>query len=454
LRARTANLDLWRGYYTGKGQSLPEGPKGAIRAYQEFQKKARTNFCMMPVEADVHRLLLIGIQDGAGKALMDPWKQWWQPNRLDSKQRLVYRTALSLSESYVSVGEHPRKARQPLIVPEHPRQVIVENDPATGEPEAALKAWYDSIEGVGKATIATRDNIVHYTTDPRSGLARLPWGSNNWDIRDVKDNTFGRPPVATFTYQPDLEDDPEPVFARIMDIQDRINMGVLNRMTAERYSAFRQKWLTGARFKKEVDPETGLEMVVNPYVPDPGALWANESKDASFGEFSQTDLMGYLKTYEADVRTLFVLTSTPAYYMPGDLINVSTDTVVALDTNHVAKVGEEQDNFGEAWELVYSLSGQVAKSDLDFGDAEVRWKDPRQLNPAAVTDMGVKRKSMGYPLTMVAEDMGDSPGRVERLRTEVAAEQLLAAAAAPPQAPAPPVAPKPPGRPAPAPPAA
>jgi hypothetical protein len=68
--------------------------------------------------------------------------------------------------------------------------------------------------------------------------------------------------------------------------------------------------------------------------------------------------------------------------------------------------------------------------------------------------MGVKRKSMGYPLTMVAEDMGDSPGRVERLRTEVAAEQLLAAAAAPPQAPAPPVAPKPPGRPAPAPPAA
>jgi len=428
LRAREDKLTLWRGYYTGRGQILPEGPKGAIRAYQEFQKKARTNFCRLPVEADVHRLVLIGILGEDGKALTEPWK-WWQQNKLDSRQRSVYRTSLSLSESYVSVGEHPRVKRRPLITAEHPKQVIVENDPATGEPVAAMKAWYDSIEGRGKATIATNEFIVNFVTDPRSPAARLPWGANNWDVANEAANPYGRPPVVAFTTQPDLEEDPTPVFEPVMDIQDRINMGVLNRMTAERYSAFRQKYGTGMTFKKETDPETGLEIVTNPYLPDAGALWVNGSKDAKFGEFSQTDLMGYLKTYETDVRTMFVLTATPAYYMPGDLINISTDTITALDTSHVAKIGEEHDLFGESWETVFSLSGQVAKSDIDFDSAEVRWKDPRQLNPAVIADMGIKRKSMGYPLTMVAEDMGDSPARVERLRTEAAAEQILAAAA-------------------------
>ncbi|MGW4127965.1 phage portal protein [Amycolatopsis japonica] len=432
IRDRNENIERWHGYYTGEGQALPEGPKGAIRAYQEFQKKARTNLCALPVEADVHRLRLIGILGEDGKALAEPWK-WWQKNKLDSKQHLVHRTSLSLSASYVSVGRHPKDSRRPLITPEHPKQVIVENDPATGEPVAAFKAWYDSIDRVGKATVATDEFVVHFQTDPRSPVARLPWGANNWTVVDEKVNEFGRPPVAEFPCQPDLEDQPRPVFARIMDIQDRINMGVLNRMTAERYSAFRQKYGTGMTFKKETDPETGLEVVVNPYLPDPGALWTQGNKDAKFGEFSQTDLMGYLKTFETDVRTLFVMTSTPAYYMPGDLINVSTDTITALDTNHVAKVGEEQDLFGESWELVFSLAGQVADSDIDFDAAEVRWKDPRQLNPAVVADMGVKKHAMGYPLTMVAEDMGDSPARVERLRTEVAAERLLDAAAAPRQ---------------------
>lgn len=430
LRDRHDQLDFWKGYYRGDGQRLPIGPSGAVRAYLDFQQKARTNFCMLPVEADVHRLRANGITDGTGKAIPEAWR-WWLQNKLNARQKVVYRTALSQAESYVSVGEHPRHERRPLIVPEHPRQVIHETDPATGEVMAALKAYHDDVDGIAVAVVATDDGkMFRYETEQRSAKARLPWGANNWTLVKDKERTFDRPPLVPFTYQPDLDEDPEPVFARIIDIQDRINLGVLNRMTAERYSAFRQKYVTGATFKKEVDQETGLETVVNPYKPDPGALWANENANARFGEFSQTDLMGYLKVYETDIRTLFVLTSTPAYYMPGDLINVGSDTVVALDTNHVAKIHEEQDNFGESWEEVFQLAAQVAGYDGDLSDAEIWWKDARQLNPAVVADMGSKRRAMGYPLTMVAEDMGDAPARVERLRTEAAAEQMLANAAA------------------------
>lgn len=429
LRDREPWLTWWWRYYTGD-QPLPQAPRKVSQAYLDFQKKARTNFCAMPVSAGVHRMQAIGVTDGAGESMDLPWR-WWQANKLDARQKAVYRTALSQSVAYVMVGKHPRRtmpdgSARPLVTPEHPRECIVEHDPSTGERIAGLKAWYDSVNREGRATVFLPDQIVEYTTGSHAPGARLPWGPTNWERNVEQTNTYGQVPLVPFPCQPELGQDPEPEFGRVMGIQDRINLSTLNRMTAERYSAFRQKYVSGHKFRKSTDPATGLETVEQPFVPDPGSVWASEGENTKFGEFSQTDLMGYLKTAEQDIRTMFVLTSTPAYYMPGDLVNISTDTITALDTNHVARVSEHLATFGEAWEEVLELCGIVAGSDEDFSSAEVRWEDPRQLNPAVIADMGSKKRSMGYPLPMVAEDMGESPARVDRLRTEAAAEQLLA----------------------------
>jgi hypothetical protein len=430
LRAREdKKLGTWWRYYKGD-HPLPRGPRKATQAYLDFQRMSRTNFTALPVDAAVHRMEQLGVVDENGDNIPDAWK-WYKLNHLDAKMKQVYRTSFALSESYLMVGPHPRKTLDngrpvPLITPEHPRQVIVETDPATGERLIALKAYYDSINRVGKALVFIKDvGWFEYQTDQRGPQSRLPWGAGNWERRTDHPIENYRVPIVPFTCQPDMAEDPEPLFAKIIDIQDRINLTVLNRMTAERYSAFRQKHVTGHKFKKEIDPATGLETITNPFVPDPGAVWASEGAQTQFGEFSQTDLMGYLKTSEHDIRTAFVLTHTPAYYMPGDLINIATDTVVALDTNHVSMVQEHQANFGESSEEVYSLAGEIAGSDVNFDTAEVRWKDPRQLNPAVVADMGTKKISMGYPLPLVAEDMGESPARVGRLRQEVARQRLL-----------------------------
>ena len=436
LADRQKLLKEWRAWYSGD-HPLPQGPRGAAEAYRDFQKKARSNFMESCVTADVHRLLVVGVADGQGKSDTDAWG-WWQRNRLDSRQLQVYRTALSCSAAYVMVGQHPKRASRPLITPEHPREVIVEDDPATGERAAALKAWWDDRAKQGRANVYLPDRVIKFRTSAgrRSASSALPWSKESWEQFDEQPHGLPGVPVVEFAAPHDLGEDPVPTFAKVIDIQARINLGVLNRMTAGRYSAFRQKYVTNHEFprKLEVDPETGLEVEVvdreaarSQFLPDPGSVWASEG-DARFGEFSATDLSSYLKEFEGDVRTLFVLASIPAYYLPGDLINVSSDTVIALDTNHLAKVGEEQAFFSECWEDVLQLAAAVAGDDVDRSASEVRWRDPRQLNPSVVADRATKLKGIGWPLAMIAEDMGESPQRVDRLRTEAAAEQMLGSA--------------------------
>jgi hypothetical protein len=430
-------LTLYREYYRGE-QLLPQIPVEDRNAWLEFQRKARTNMCKMVVRATVARQLCIGVNDGHGKEDAQAW-EWLQRNRWDSQQKKLFRAIRSTGWGYTMVSEHPRRPRQPLITVEHPDQVIVERDPATGDVRAALKAWWDDIERVGRASLylapetAAGKTMNHrFKTETWSPNRALPWGETNWEESgDPVVTRFDRPPVVPFENIPDLGEEPEPDFWEVRDIQDRFNLQVLNRMFVERNMAQPQAYAVGAKVKKRVDPITGLEVAENPFPRGRASVWVNENESGSFGQLPPADLNNLLIAHAFEIRTLFVLTSTPAYYMPGDLVNVSTDTVMALDANHVEKVRELNTDDGEGIEETLGLAAQIAGVDSDFSQHEVRWQDPRHLNPAVLADMGVKKKNMGWPLAMVAEDMGESPQRVSRLRTEAAAEAMQQAALAP-----------------------
>ncbi|MET9816524.1 phage portal protein [Streptomyces sp. NPDC006355] len=438
LRDRQPQLDFWWDMYKGN-HKLPELPRNVGEAFREFQRKSRTNFMGPVANAPVYRLRALGVTDGEGNP-DDDAARWWQLNRLDSRQKQVYRVALSQSVGYMIVGPHPTRTEDngrpaPLITAETPSECIVEHDPATGERRAGLKAWYDDVARVGRAVVYLPDRLVRYVTKQR-GPGRLPWGRQAWERDgDEQPHDLGALPMVDFPCRPDLGEDPEPEFAGVIDIQDRLNLGVLNRMTAGRYAAFRQKYVTGHKFRKRTDPLTGLEVVEQPFVPSPSAVWASEGENVKFGQLDATDLSGFLKEHEADIRNLLLISSTPAYLFATDLINISADTVQALDVLHLAKVGEHMSHFGEALEDVMTLCARQAGIERDFTEAEVRWADPRQLNPAVLADAATKKKAIGYPLAVLAEDMGESPQRVRRIAAGAAADALLGASLLPTQQP-------------------
>ncbi|GAA1466191.1 phage portal protein [Nocardiopsis exhalans] len=444
LRDRQGQLTEWRDFFKGE-PPLPVPPKGLKDAHRRFQEIARTNICGLISNSSVNRLTVTGIAGPDGEPDEVAWR-WWKDNRLPARQKQLYRSALSQSVAYVVVGPHPRDPRRPLITLDHPRTTILERDPATGEVVAALRAWHDDVEGVGRAVVQTPEWIVRYeTTKPLSSRQKMPWGLESWQVRHRKDggrsgievNPWGAVTIVPFSCMPQLGEAPEPEFAQAMGIQERLNLSILNRMTAGRYSAYKQKWVKGHKFTRAIDPATGLEIldpvtgqpkVEQPFTPGPDTVWASEGENTQFGEFGQIDLTMFLKEHEADIVSALLVTSTPAYYWLSSLVNISADTVTALDLQHIAKVNEHISNFGESWEMVNRLAGLIAQEERDLTEAEVRWRDPRQLNPAVVVDAAIKKKSLGYPLSVIAEDMDEPPARVKRITSQSAGDQLLAAA--------------------------
>lgn len=439
MRARTGLLDEWWRYYRGR-PPLPHLPKNAEAAFIDFQRKARTNFCGLITSASVHRLLALGVTGPDGKP-DELASRWWQANRLDSRQKQVYRTSLSQSTGYMLVGPHPTRTEEngrssPLITPEHPRECIVERDPATGEARVGLKAFHDDITGYAYARVYYDDRSFPYRTKERCRPDRLPWGPDSWKHIGRSDggtpHDLGMLPLTEFERMPDLGEDPEPEFACVMDAQDRVNLGILNRMAASRYSGFRQKWIKGHKFQKTRNKITGLlDTIVQPFVPSPSAVWVSESENAMFGQLDATDLSGFLKEHESDVRDMLVLSQTPAYYYANDLVNISADTVNALDILHVAKMKEHIAAFGECLEDVVALAAAQAGAAGDYTDAVVRWADPRSLNPAVLADAAVKKHTLGYPLDVLAEEMGETPEQVRRITAGAASQALLAASLLP-----------------------
>lgn len=435
MRKREGALDEWWRYYRGR-PPLPELPKNTQQAFLDFQRKARTNVCQLIAHASVHRLTALGVTGPDGEPDTRA-SLWWQQNRLDSRQKLVWRVAMSQSVGYMLVGEHPTRTEEngrpsPLITAEHPRECIVEYDPGTGEPLVGLKAYHSDVDGYGRAVVFFDDARFPYRTKERCGR-RLPWGPDSWvpvggDTGEQHD--LGMLQLVEFARMPDLGEDPEPEFAGVMDIQDRLNLGVLNRMATSRNAGFPQKWIKGHKFAKKKDAN-GLVVVEQPFVPGPSAVWASEGENAQFGQLAAADLSGFLKEHESDVRDALILSHTPAYYYAGQLVNISADTIGALDILHVAKMREHISAFGEGLESVMALCAAQAGVPEDYTEAEVRWANPAHASLAVRADAATKFKSIGYPLDVIAEEMGETPAMVRRITAGAASQALLAASLLP-----------------------
>jgi hypothetical protein len=438
---RQSALELWRRYYHGD-HNLPTGPSQISDAFRMFQRKARTNLCGLAVRSMADRMEIIGYRDGDGQN--DPMWDLFKAARLPGRQFSIWRKALSEGRAFAVAGADPRDRSRPRVTIEGADRVAVETDPADPTVRlAAIRIWHDPLAKRWYATVYLPRERWYFQTDREVNDAWSPvteaegggrrsslmFSGAQWVPREPKmERSTLLIPVIPY-YNADEGEEPLPEFAgEGIDIQDRLNLSVLNRLTTERFQAYRQRALVN--FVPDEDPATGLP--IPPFKPGSDQVWtvapaAPGDPEPKFVDLPPSDTRGMLDAIESDMRAFAAATTTPVYYLPGgDMINLSADAIAALDAGHNAKVRNVCARFADPTAELWSIMAEIAGIE---GGAEpapemIAWAPPSAFHPTVVADYVVKMQGAGVPLPLIMEEVGWGPARIEQLRGEVAEQEI------------------------------
>lgn len=415
---RLPTLHRLHRYYMGDAD-LPEGHKRAREAFAEFQRRARSNYTGLVAESVIERLEPVGFQAGSDAVPDAHAWQIWRANRMDADIRLGLRAAVSMGESYLMVGPPDGTAASyPVITAEDPREMVVEMDPIRKRRAvAALKEWVDPVAGERRAVLLLPDATHSFRAPLTEGQV---WhNSRDWEPAGSVANHLGVVPVVRLPNRMDLFGETRSEFADVMDIQDRINSQILDRLVMSKMQAYRQRWVKGTSLTDEDGKPIDL-------TPGADLLWAFEDPETELGEFQQSDIRPILQSVQDDVRDLAAISRTPPHYLMAEFTNAGGDAFAQSETGHVAKVRERMSHYGEAIEdalrLAYAYLGDPRSEDLDMG---VIWADPQYRSLAEKADAAVKLGAAGVPWRTLMQSVLDyAPDDVARMERERASDAL------------------------------
>lgn len=437
-------------YLEGKHDD-PYMPARADAEYRLLAKRAVTNMSLILVGTPAQALYVDNYRRGgesrpADGEVLPEWRHW-QESRLDARQTAVHRAALAYGHSFVltektRAGKVRSKGLSPL------RTVAVYEDPANDDaPIAAItvtqwpKPGGDD-QGIARMWDGKREYAVTFVslTDPDSVA-----------IQGKKSHGASECPVTRFAACVDLEGRTLGVVEPMIALQNRINQTVFDLLVAQTYGSFVVRTATGMApplktrpvYQKGQEPysfvdsstssagrdalgqtidrdgwvldESGQRVIVDTApVVDPVTgqhvyqqvdinarrfLFAKD-KDAKWGSLDATPLGGFIDSVDMSIRHLSALAQVPPHHLLGQIANLSAEALQAAETALARKVEEFRKVFGESWERVFRLAGELS------GDAslasnflgEVIWRDMEMKSLGAIADgLGKMAEQLGIP---------------------------------------------------------
>ncbi|MEU2484093.1 phage portal protein [Streptomyces sp. NPDC049952] len=426
LAERREYADVMRCYYSGD-HPLSRLTEKAREGFQRLLRQSRSNYVGLVVDATAERIQVDGVRIGGEEVGDEEAWRIWQANNLDADADLITTEAVKCSRSFMLVAPNPSDVSTPIVTGEDMTQAIVAYVPGGRRSRAAgLKAWEDDWTGELMATVYLPDGIYKFTAPkPRRGVV----GDPKWRAREVKGedwpapNPLGVVPLIEIPNRPDLLGNAMSEIEDVLDIQDRINKTLIDRMMAQEFAAFRQRWMTGYEVPTD---ESGQP--IEPFKAAVDRLWVIEDENVQIGEFQATDISPYLRAVEADVKDMAARTRTPSQYLLGAMVNISGDALKAAESGLVSKVRQRQRPFGEAIEEVVRLYLKAAGDDRDLSAIEVIWHNPEFRTEGELVDALLKMSTLGVPHEALWERWGASQTEIAQWRQQraEAADRIVA----------------------------
>jgi hypothetical protein len=409
LLGRQFRYDRLERYATGN-HDLPNGDKRFVVALRELQRKCRTNYCELIIKAVTQRMRITGFQFGPDQQVDEEAKAIWYYNDMDVQSPVLIEMSGTFGDAYIMVTppDPDEPGSQSGLSVEDPRMCIVEDDPRRlGKTLAGLKMWMDDVDQLTKAILYTPDAVYEYegpavtdaigtdTVALTHKLISKGVAAGGFRLVSVQPNTMGEVPLIRVPWMPSFGTMSRSEHESVIDIQDRINHTILDRLVIAKSQAYNQRWMTGGTGREDFKP--GSDMV-----------WATQNSDANFGQFDAADLTQILAAVRDDVGDMAAVSQTPATYLMNRMVNVSGDTLTQDQSALVMKISDRQEAVGWALAKAMRLAFLAAGNPTKAKETEVctLWKNAQIYQLAELGDSFSKFTSGGVPIEMAMQLTG------------------------------------------------
>lgn len=435
LEARQPRLDLLDSYLRGD-PPLPEGAESARKAYISIQKKARLNLAELAVEAVLDRMVPTGFQVGTSDNAGDvKVRKIWTSNSLDVESTEVHRLMLALGDSYTIIGAPDEETGVPVITAEDPRQVVSFHDPAQqSKIRAGAKFFHDPefeqdfayLYLPGRVFVAFRE-ARHAAPNPTVRFSSSAWdwdasrgGPDGLPLPDGNDKVM---PLVRFRNKRGVGQ-----FETHIDLLDRVNHMILQRMVIATFQAFKQRGIKASAEDMPEKDENGVTIDYDEiFSADPGALW-QLPPNADMWESGAVDLQPILSATKEDKMDFAALTRTPLYWFIPDAANGSAEGAAVQREGSVNQAEDRIRRASAGWNRTMSTAlrfmGDTKRADLP--SLRTLWQPANRYSLAERADAGSKAQDIPWE-TRMTDIWQFPPEKLEEMKAQRLADAELAA---------------------------
>jgi len=435
---------MLRSYIDGNAP-LPEMSKTTRQSWASFQRRARTNWGELIVDSVVDRLIPNGITVGGDNQspAAKQAQQVWRDNRMAGVFKEWARYGMAFGQSYLTVwnGASTGNGNGVVITADSPETMIVVTDPLQHwKPKAALRVWRNQDECKDYAIVWTQFGWQQFTrpTYTRIELKIIP---SKWlvNLAEGAWTTEGQPgsgalsatarPIPVVVYNnPGGHGD----YETHIDLINRINSEILQRLVIQAMQAFRQRAITGG-ILPELDENGNKIDWAERFEPAPGALW-NLDLGQEIWESSPADISGMLEACKDDIRALSAMTKTPLPMLMPENGNQSAEGAKATESGHLfrcmARLHEAKHGIEAAMDMALTLGDADLEDDDDrvevsFENVQLITMTEKYAAALAAHNAGESTKSIQRNI------LGYSPDQITQDELDRAHEALLAASLPP-----------------------
>lgn len=420
-RPRVEWLDTLWAYFEGD-PPLPQLDRDRAEDLREFIRMGRANYAALTVSAMLDRITLLGVRTEAdGDADGDDTFR-----RILSTSGPWLRDALTFSfvmgEGLVMVGEGDD---MPVITAEDPRLCSYVTDPLDPtRVTTALKTYLDD-DDVKHAHLFMGElgqERVRVAVQEKAG----PWVWDDARSGDLPVRSLGLPLVPLVNSFGKGEFEPH------LDVLDRINNGIADRLWTSKIQAFRQRALESTDPTAQPIPkkdEDGRDIDVNDlFRAAPDAMW-DLPPGRKLWESNPVDLTGVLLANRDDVKEYAAVSQTPLFMFTPDAASGSAEGASSMKENLELKCRDRIERFTPN---VRRISRQIlayAKRPVP-SQVDVQWASVERYSLAQRTQAAQQAKATGVPLEIILTEIMQWTPETVRRAMDARIDDVLAAAVA------------------------